>query len=457
MKLRTFLLCLAAAIALTLCASAADVVDSGTCGDNLTWTLDGDGVLTISGNGAMENWSYFDSPWYERSNIVTVIINDGVTSIGSFAFRACKNLTSVTIPHSVTSIENQAFLFCESLMNITIPNSVTSIGYGAFSDCENLISVTIPENITRISGWMFNACKNLTSVMIPENVVSINDCAFYYCEKLTSVTIPKSVTSIGQSAFSGCVSLTDIIIPDRVVFIGHGAFSDCENLTSVTIPDSVTFIGDHAFFYCLNLTSVTIPDSVASINNWAFNNCSRLTSVAIPYGVTFIGQGAFADCKSLTDIYYDGSATQWSEIHIINDSNDALKSATIHYNAKDVGVGITLTDESGKIVDANGQTGETTKKDAFQDGAEFTASFAAVDPDAVTSGGLVTANIFLIFYDSDGLMVSLEAREIDLSDPFNLMFVLELRIPEGAKTLKFLMLGDNLEPLRAQRLIEKSG
>ena len=167
--------------------------------------------------------------------------------------------------------------------------------------------------------------------------------------------------------------------------------------------------------------------------------------------MTIIGWNAFSGCTSLTDVYYTGSATQWSEIFIWYRGNDALKNATIHYNAKDIGIGITLTDENGDNVDGNGRTGE---KDVFQDGAEFKASFDAVDPDA--SSGLVAASVFIIFYDADGLMVSLESTEIDLSDPLNLLFTLDLRIPEGAKTLKFIMLGDNLEPLRAARLIQSS-
>ena len=105
-------------------------------------------------------------------------------------------------------------------------------------------------------------------------------------------------------------------------------------------------------------------------------------------------------------------------------------------------------------MDGNGRTGETeeTKKDAFQDGAKFTADFTAVDFDA--SRELVTASVFIIFYDADGLMVSLESKEIDLSDPWNLLFTLDILLPEGAKTLKFIMLGDNLEPLRAAKLYE---
>ena len=163
---------------------------SGTCGDNLTWTLDtSTGKLTISGTGAMTNWSSSSSaPWYSnRSSVKSVTIGNSVTSIGSYAFYGCTNLTSVTIPDSVTSIGDYAFRGCDSLTSVTIPDSVTSIDDGAFAWCDSLTSVTIGNSVT-----------------------SIGSSAFYYCYSLTSMTIPDSVTSIGNSAFYGCTNLTDV-------------------------------------------------------------------------------------------------------------------------------------------------------------------------------------------------------------------------------------------------------
>ncbi len=165
-------------------ALAADIVDSGTCGaegdgSNLTWTLDSEGVLTISGSGDMYDYGLFDAPWYGiRSLVKSAVIADGVTSIGEKAFLYCTSLTSVTIPDSVTSIGSGAFYYCTSLTSVTIPGSVTSIGAEAFYNCTSLTSVTIPNSVT-----------------------SIGDSAFFYCTSLTSVTIPDSVTSIGDDAF----------------------------------------------------------------------------------------------------------------------------------------------------------------------------------------------------------------------------------------------------------------
>ena len=159
----------------------AAATHSGTCGDNVTWTLDANGTLTISGKGAMADYYIFSVPWYDtRSQVKTVIIKNGVTSIGNCAFADCSSLTSATIPNSVTGIGNWAFFGCSSLTSATIPDSVTSIGEDAF-----------------------NGCKSLTSVTIPESVTSIGDQVVVCCKSLTNVTIPKSVTRIGFGAFSG--------------------------------------------------------------------------------------------------------------------------------------------------------------------------------------------------------------------------------------------------------------
>ena len=296
-------------------ALAAVIVASGTCGaegngSNLTWTLDREGVLTISGSGYMYDYGLYGAPWYgSRSRVKSAVIADGVTSIGNCAFEDCTSLTSVTIPDSVTSIGEYAFWNCRSLTSVTIPDSVTSIGSHAFSGCSSLISVTIPDSVTSIGGAAFLDCTSLTSVTIPDSVTSIGDNVFNGCTSLTSVTIPDSVTSIGKQAFMYCTSLTGVTIPDSVTSIGDSAFSDCRSLTSVTIPGSVTSTGAAAFSHCTALTSVTILDSVTSIGSYAFYKCGSLTSVTIPDSVTSIGYSAFDSCTSLTSVTIPNSVT----------------------------------------------------------------------------------------------------------------------------------------------------
>ena len=336
--------------------TAEDVGYTGTCGDNLRWTLS-NGTLIISGTGAMEDYYYnVVSPWYDyRSSIKSVIINDGVTSIGKEAFYYCTSLTSVTIPNSVTSIGHNTFYNCSKLSSITIPNSVISIGDGAFkktgiyndnanwendvlyiNDClisakESILSAyTIKAGTRLIANRAFYKCSSLTSITIPNSVTSIGSLAFYGCSSLTSVAIGNSVTSIGSSAFNGCSSLTSVTIGNSVTSIGSSTFNGCSKLTSVTINsdaivnkaytsssnlsdifgsqvtkyiigDNVKGIGKEAFYWCDSLTSVTIGNSVKSIGNSAFYHCSSLTSVTIGNGVTSIGNSAFAYC-SLTSI-----------------------------------------------------------------------------------------------------------------------------------------------------------
>lgn len=324
---------------------------SGKCGENLTWSLS-NGVLTISGTGEMDDFSYPDyAPWYDlREEINTVRIGDGVTSIGVYAFEYCTNLVRVTIPDSVTSIGDYAFELCFSLSDVTIPAGVTYIGKYAFTSCSSLTEVTIPAGVTSIEDFTFCGC-GLTAVTIPNGVTSIGIRAFDGCGGLTAVTIPNSVTTIEWGAFSSCYKLTSIIIPDSVTSIGDGAFWGCWNLASVTIngvpsiginvfygtpwleslgdlvivngillmyqgdggdvviPDGVTAIVGRAFFECVGLTGVTIPDSVTSIGDGAFEGCTGLTEVTIPGSGVFIGGGAFSTCTGLKSVTVSGSVT----------------------------------------------------------------------------------------------------------------------------------------------------
>ena len=278
-------------------ALAADIVDSGTCGakgSNLTWTLDSEGVLTISGSGDMHGYGPSDAPWHGR--VKSAVIAEGVTSISWYAFYNCRSLTSVTIPNSVTSIGEYAFYDCTSLTSVTIPDSVTSICEYAFQGCTSLTSVTIPDSVTRIGAWAFESCTSLTSVTIPDSVTRIGSYAFRDCASLTGIWVAE-----GNSHYSSDVSGV-LFNKDKTTLVQcPGAFA------AYTIPNSVTIIGDSAFSHCKSLTSVAIPDSV-----------------------TIIEGGAFSDCDNLTDVYYTGTEIAWNKIKI-SDYNDALKNATIHY------------------------------------------------------------------------------------------------------------------------------
>ena len=301
------------------------IVDSGMCGDNLTWELDEEGTLTISGTGEMRGYSrevfngslITTAPWGKHAaNLKAVVIESGVTAIGDYAFYNCSELTSVSLPEGVTTIGNYAFESCRSLTIMTIPENVISIGNGAFYNCSGLTSVSIPEGVTTISERTFYNCSGLTSVSIPKGVTSIGDYAFCLCVNLVDVFIPEDVAIIGYHAFESCKSLTSITIPENVTNIGNGAFQSCISLTNVEGLEGITSIGDYTFYCCDSMMNVSIPEGVTGIGNYAFSGCSSLTSITIPNSVTSISSYAFdSNSESLKDIYYSGTLDQWKSLY----------------------------------------------------------------------------------------------------------------------------------------------
>jgi len=296
--------------------SSPEIVAQGYCGaegngESVSWTLDSNGLLTISGTGKMVNSNSNNyRPWYNYKEVIKkVVIGEGVTSIGDNAFKNSTSLASITIPDSVTGIGNSAFYGCTALSSIVIPNGVTSIGDIAFYNCASLSSIVIPNSVTGIGNSAFRNCTSLTSIEIPNSVTSIGNSAFDGCTALSSIVIPNGVTGIGDNAFKNCISLSSITIPNRVTSIGNDAFYGCTSLTSITIPDSVTSIGNYAFKNCTSLSSIAIPNSVTSIGNSAFEECWLLSTITIPNSVTSIGNSAFFNCASLTTITIPDSVT----------------------------------------------------------------------------------------------------------------------------------------------------
>ncbi len=190
----------------------SSITSSGICGTNLTWTYNDEiGTLTISGTGAMDTYNSYNRPWesYE-DNIKSIIIKEGVTTIGRYAFYDCDNLLYVSIPDSVITIYGDAFKGCESLINVEIPDSVTTLDSYAFYGCNKLVDVDFGSGVTSISNYAFTGCSSLIHVVLPESVYFIFDCAFQNCTNLKNVTFSKNVSIISQRAFDGCTALTDV-------------------------------------------------------------------------------------------------------------------------------------------------------------------------------------------------------------------------------------------------------
>ena len=195
-----------------------------------------------------------------------------------------KEITHFTFPGSVDVINPDILSHNESLTEVIIENGVTSIGDFAFSSCPSITSINIPGSVTSIGESAFADCTALTSINIPNSVTSIGYYAFFGCSSLTSINIPGRITTIEESLFHGCTNLQSVYIPGSVTSIGYYAFRDCSSLTSINIPNSVTSIGDSAFVHCISLTSIVLPESVTSIGNQAFYGCSSLNELR--YGGT---------------------------------------------------------------------------------------------------------------------------------------------------------------------------
>ncbi|MBR5938275.1 MAG: leucine-rich repeat domain-containing protein [Clostridiales bacterium] len=278
---------------------------SGSCGDNATWSYDETTkTLTFSGNGPMaEQSSEYYVPWsIYKDQVESVVVEDGITTITSYAFYRFPYLTSVTIPDSVKSIGRYAFYYCTALADLPVMNGVETLGDTAFYGCSELTSIVIPDNITKMGSSVFAWCDHLENVTLGSGLTEISCGAFGYCTALSSVSVPDGITIFDDRAFSGCTSLTSITIPEGVTYLGDGVFDYCTMLSEVEIPDSVTYIGTYAFKSCYELTSIKIPDGVTSILSETFQYCSNLTSVEIPSSVTKIGYSAFFCCQKLTDI-----------------------------------------------------------------------------------------------------------------------------------------------------------
>lgn len=331
-------------------AAQSDI--GGTCGDNLTWTY-ADGVLTISGTGAMSN-CYPTQPWADYCETITnVVIESGVTSIDYWAFANCSVLTTVSIPDSVTSIEGRAFLNCSSLTAVNIPDGITTIESYTFSGCSSLASITIPESVTSIGAYAFSGCTGISAFFIPESVTSIATDTFWGCDysqriccesssepsgwayawnrgwdaagflstyygctrldttywdtvdKTASVIeIPEGITFIPDDTFWNYTNIVEVQLPSSIRSIGEWAFYGCSNLTSINLPAGLTSIGESAFAYCEKLEEIIIPEGVTRVNNYTFQYCSSLTTVSIPASVTYIGDDAFYRCFGLRDLYF---------------------------------------------------------------------------------------------------------------------------------------------------------
>ena len=303
-----FFLLIAVICSLLLSGGELRAASSGKCGDNITWTLDDNGLLTLTGSGKMYDYGCefiprpgASTPWlHAYKTIKKISIGNGITYIGTCAFAECGSAKEVNIPASITHIGEHAFYECDSC-NVNIydltawcninfddssANPLTFEGGGLYINGTSVVDLVIPSSIRQIKASTFASCTSLKSVVMP-NVTEIGNNAFSGCSNLTTVNAPNA-SKIGGGSFSYC-SLTTVDLPNAYE-IGDGAFSGCDSLTTVNAPNA-SEIGGAAFRYCENLTIVNLPNA-SKIGDYAFSNCESLTTADFP-NASEIGDGAF--------------------------------------------------------------------------------------------------------------------------------------------------------------------
>ncbi|MGN1411431.1 MAG: leucine-rich repeat domain-containing protein [Oscillospiraceae bacterium] len=394
--------------------ASAEVISTGSCGDDATYTITDDGVLTISGTGEISPLISSIGDINIIHSVTSVIIEDGITSIGYHAFDTAVNFSNITIPESVTSIGDEAFSNCHSLTEITIPESVTSIGKATFVGCTSLTKITIPKNVTSIGDLAFSRCENLTiygesgsyaETYANENSIpfaSISDTPIEttidttsITQTITTATTTPMTTTIYTTATTTPITTTiyttatttndnnySISFNDGTLTIsgtgetpstadllkvvsGRENLSDFSSSTelysyktevkSIIIEDGITSIGIGQFLDFSNLTEVSLPESLTSIGNGAFEMCNSLTKITIPKSVTSIGDNTFYNCDNLT-IY--GESDSYAEIYANENSIPfALVGDASVTTTKDT---TTSTTEISKISNSTTSTDNTT-------------------------------------------------------------------------------------------------
>ncbi len=270
-----------------------------------------------------------DAAFYGCSAMTSLILQEGVTTVGAQSFQNCTALETFSAPITLTEMGDYAFAGCPNIQNATMPTWIVN-----GIEKEQLVSLVLTAGDS-IESSAFKNCTALKSIVIPNSVTSMGDSVFVGCTALESITIPEGVTSIGLSMFKNCSALSAVVIPEGVTSIGASAFQGCSSLTALTIPAAVLSIGDQAFASCYALTgfivdegnsaycsvdgnlysndgsvliqyavgstqaSFVIPNAVTELKAYAFEGCTALTTITIPNTVTVIGKYAFEGCVNL--------------------------------------------------------------------------------------------------------------------------------------------------------------
>ncbi len=376
--------------------------ETGTCGENLSWTLDDNGVLTVSGTGEMYRWDSRDSvPWNgSKEKIKKVVIKEGVSLVGKYSFSYCENLKEVSFPDSLTVIEEYSFYECSRLQSVEFPKNLGTIGTSAFEGCIALKKVKIPETINWLGGYIFEYCGNLEEAIILGNPSHWSSGIFSSCEKLKTVKLSGNIEEIPQSTFLCCKSLTEIVIPQGVKRIGKGAFVR-SGLTSIVIPKSVTQIDKEVF----------------GTKTWR---------------------------SKLENIYYEGSQQDWNKIDIQTSANDdpIISSVPVSYNydlsTLSSSISTNSSNKSGKTEKSKSQPSSWAKNEV-DDAIKANLVTSAVQKDYK---GNITREQFCelvmkLYYKLSGNSVSVGSNKFDDTSNQEVLKANKLGIVNGVSDTKF--------------------
>ena len=347
---------------------------SGETGQ-LSWLYDPkEQSLTLSGAGAIPDYPIAETPWQEfRDEIKSIVLEEGVTRIGDYAFYDCTALKSVEIPEGVTQIGESAFACCQSLESVTIPGSVTEIGEGAFESCDSMLVLDLTSGLKRVGAFAFSECVALRELVLPDTVERIERSAFAGTMALHELVIPGNVQEIGDNAFNGSIQLSSLTLSEGIRVIEEMAFSNCSDLTEVLIPASVERLGDGVFADCLAMEQITVApesehyvvrddilyskdlsvlvhypaskeeqeftipeevrkiaglafasnyflmevilgDHLEEVGSYAFARCSSLSFMSLPAQTTRLGVSPFHDCTMLLEIEVDPNNPCYSSV-----------------------------------------------------------------------------------------------------------------------------------------------
>ena len=299
---------------------------TGKCGVNVSFEFNSEsGVLTISGRGNMYEfsgksgyWSYMGereecvSYFEDTEGIKKVIINEGVSSIGSRSFLNCADLEEVVIANSILSINESAFAGCKKLKAITIPSdaALKKIGKKAFFNCERLKELVLNSAVEEIGEAAFDTCSELDRVVLSDSIKEIEKFAFADCRSIKELDFPVGLDTIGNCAFCRCVSLKSIDIPDSVEHLGEGAFCFCTSLESAVVSGGIIMLDEQTFEGCTALERVIIKDyfdealSIKAIRKNCFKDCINLKKIFFPNNLKRIESNAFKGCYGIEEVYW---------------------------------------------------------------------------------------------------------------------------------------------------------